>query len=96
MVLWTHYGASVGAVVSAALGGLVFANAYFVNNGVVWQILDPLRMLTALAWAAGASQANVATPEGSRLRSDGSQGYAGTELPAVGRMDHRQHGLLRI
>ena len=33
---------------------------------------------------------------GDRLRSVGSQGDAGTELPAVGRMDHRQPGLLRI
>ena len=33
---------------------------------------------------------------GSRLHSVGSQGNAGVELPAVGRMDHRQHGLLRI
>ncbi len=47
-----------GAVVSAGLGALVFANGYFVDNGVIWQILNPLRMLTALAWAAGASQAN--------------------------------------
>ncbi len=52
------------AVVSAGLGGLVFANAYFANNGVVWQILDPGRMLAALAWAAGASQVNVAAGEG--------------------------------
>ena len=55
----------VGAVVSVTLGGLVFANGYFVNNGVIWQILDPVRMLTALAWAAGASQANVATSDSS-------------------------------
>ena len=55
----------LGAVVSAGLGALVFANAYFVNNGVLWQILDPVRMLTALAWAAGAAQANVAAFEGS-------------------------------
>ena len=55
----------VGAVVSVALGALVFANGYFVNNGVLWQILDPVRMLTALAWAAGASRANIATSESS-------------------------------
>ena len=42
----------VGAVVSGALGALVFANGYFVDNGVIWQILNPVRMLTALAWAA--------------------------------------------
>ena len=53
----------VGAVVSAALGTLVFANGYFLDNGVIWQILNPVRMLTALAWTAGAVQANVATPE---------------------------------
>ncbi len=61
----------VGAVVSAALGALVFANGYFVNNGVVWQILDPVRMLTALAWAAGASQANDATPVSGESPGDG-------------------------
>ena len=53
----------VGAAVCAALGAVVFANAYFVNNGVLWQILDPVRMLTELAWAAGAVRANVAAPE---------------------------------
>ena len=54
----------VGAMVSAALGALVFANGYFIDNGVIWQILNPVRMLTALAWAAGASQANVAAGSG--------------------------------
>ena len=65
VALWRsgHTTGRVGAVVSASLGALVFANAYFVNEGVVWQILNPVRMLTALAWAAGASQANVATAE---------------------------------
>ncbi len=53
----------VGAVVSAALGALVFANAYFVDNGTIWQILNPVRMLTALAWAAVASEINLATAE---------------------------------
>ena len=61
----------MGAVVSVALGALVFANGYFVNNGVVWQILDPVRMLTALAWAAGASQANDATPVSGESSGDG-------------------------
>ena len=60
----------LGAVVSVALGALVFANGYFVDNGVIWQILNPVRMLTALAWAAGASQANVATPESSESSGD--------------------------
>ena len=55
----------VAAVVSAALGAIVFANAYFVDNGVIWQMLNPARMLTALAWAAGASQSNVVTSKSS-------------------------------
>ena len=73
VVLWRsgHTAGRVGAAVSAALGGLVFANAYFVDNGVIWQMLNPVRMLTALAWAAGASQTNVAAAE-----SDGSSGYS--------------------
>ena len=53
----------VGAAVSAALGALVFANGYFVDNGVIWQILNPARMLAALAWAAAAGQAEVYRPE---------------------------------
>lgn len=51
--------ARIGALASLGLGALVFVNAYFVNNGTLWQALDPLRMLTELAWAAGASQVNV-------------------------------------
>ena len=49
----------VGALVPVAFGVVVFANAYFVNNGVVWQIMNPLMMLSALTWAAGASKANA-------------------------------------
>ena len=57
VVIWRsgHAAGRVAAVVSAALGALVFANVYFVSDIVVWQILDPVRMLTELAWAAGAS-----------------------------------------
>ena len=54
----------VAGVVSAGLGGLVFANAYFVDNGVLWDVLNPVRMLTALAWAAGASVRAVGAGEG--------------------------------
>ena len=61
----------VAAVVSGALGALVFANGYFVDNGVVWQILNPARMLTALAWAALAGQANVAAPGSDEPSGDG-------------------------
>ena len=65
VALWRsgHPAGRVGAVVSVALGALVFANGYFVDNGVIWQILNPVRMLTALAWAALATQANRAIPE---------------------------------
>jgi hypothetical protein len=50
----------VGAFVTVILGAVVFANAYFVNNGILWQILDPVRMLTELSWAAIANKANTA------------------------------------
>ena len=73
VALWHsgHTAGRVGAVVSVALGTLVFANGYFVDNGVIWQILNPARMLAALAWAACASQANVATPESGESSVDG-------------------------
>ena len=62
VVLWRAGSAAgkAGAALSAAMGAVVFANAYFVDNGVLWQALNPLRMLTALAWAAVAGQANLA------------------------------------
>ena len=50
----------VGAFVTVVLGAVVFANAHFVNNGILWQILDPVRMLTELSWAAIANKANTA------------------------------------
>ncbi len=73
VALWRCGGsaARTGAVVSVALGVLVFANGYFVNNEFLWQILNPARMLAALAWAAGASQANVDAPETGEPLSDG-------------------------
>ncbi len=49
----------VAGVISLALGSLVFANGYFINNGIIWQILDPVRMLASLAWAAGACVTNT-------------------------------------
>ena len=73
VALWrTGYTAGrVVAVVSGALGALVFANGYFVDNGVIWQILNPVRMLTALAWAAVAGQANVAAPDSGEPSGNG-------------------------
>ena len=55
--------ARAGAAASAALGALLFANAYFVDYGVLWQALNPVRMLTFLALAAVAGQANIATSD---------------------------------
>lgn len=49
----------VGAVIAVALAVVDFVNAYFTNQGVVWQIMNPLMMLATLAWAAGAGRANV-------------------------------------
>ena len=53
----------VGVIAPAALGIVVFANAYFLNVGVLWDILDPVRMLTELTWAAVANKANVVRPD---------------------------------
>ena len=63
--LWRrgHLVGRVGAVVSAMLGALVFVNGYFVDNGAMWQILNPARMLAALAWAAIADPDNITPPE---------------------------------
>ncbi len=44
------------AVISAGLGLVVFANAYFLNQGMLWPALNPLRMLAFLAWAAASAQ----------------------------------------
>ena len=63
--------ARVGALASAALGVLLFANAYFVDYGVLWQALNPVRMITFLALAAVAGQANVAAPDSANSPGDG-------------------------
>ena len=44
--------ARIGAVIAAALGIVDFINAYFINSTVIWQIMDPLMILAALAAAA--------------------------------------------
>ena len=64
VVLWRsrHTTGQVGAVVSAALGALVFANAYFVNNGV-----DSGRYLTRCGclrhWPGPPAPANPTPPQ---------------------------------
>ena len=37
-----------------AQGVVLFINAYFVNNGAIWDALDPLRILTLLVWSGAA------------------------------------------
>ena len=61
VAMWRAGGATAraGALISAVIGAVVFANAYFLNNGDLWPVLDPARMLASMAWAAGAAQANV-------------------------------------
>ncbi|MCY4620189.1 MAG: hypothetical protein OXD50_16825 [Chloroflexi bacterium] len=54
-----------GAALSAGLGGVVFANGYFVDEVVIWQILNPLMMLVTLSWAAGADRVSVSASENS-------------------------------
>ena len=73
VALWRsgHAAGRAGAVVSAALGAVLFANAYFVDYGDAWQVLNPALMLTNLSWAAGASQANVATSGSGDSPGDG-------------------------
>ena len=64
VTLWRsgNAAARAGAMVSVGLGGLLFANAYFVDNGVLWQVLNPVRMLAALALAAVAVQVDYSSP----------------------------------
>lgn len=53
----------VGSLVSAALGVVLFANAYFVDYGDAWQFLNPLLMLAILAWLAVDGQVSAARSE---------------------------------
>ena len=41
----------VGAVLAVAFGAIYLINANFLQNGTIWQILDPLIILAALYWA---------------------------------------------
>lgn len=62
VAFWRAGGAAAwgAAALSASLGTLVFANAYFVDEGVIWQILNPAMMLTAVGWAGLASVRGMA------------------------------------
>ena len=65
-VLWRQGSllARLGALFIGAQGVVLFINAYFVNNGTIWDALDPLRILTLLAWAV------VALAEDARRRGE--------------------------
>ncbi len=55
-VLWKHGGLlhRLGAVLLAAMGVVLFINAYFVNDGTLWEALNPLRALVFLLWSVAA------------------------------------------
>ena len=57
--LWSRGGFwdGIGAAVFAALGTVLFINAYFVNHDILWEALNPLRVLVFLLWAIAALQA---------------------------------------
>ena len=58
VALWRSGSAAgrAGALVSAALGAALFANAYFIDYGDAWQFLNPLVILASLGWLAVDSQ----------------------------------------
>ncbi|MDE2898692.1 MAG: hypothetical protein OXO54_10255 [Chloroflexota bacterium] len=53
LALWQRGGTAyrVGALLALAFGVLDLINATFLQNGTLWQILDPLIILAALYWA---------------------------------------------
>lgn len=55
-VLWKRGGQldRLGAALLTALGVVLFINAYFVNNGTLWDALNPVRALVFLMWSAAA------------------------------------------
>lgn len=56
--LWTRGGFwdGIGAAIFAALGTVLFINAYFVNHDILWEALNPLLVLVLLLWAIAALQ----------------------------------------
>ena len=53
----------IGAVFFAALGTVLFVNAYFLNNDTIWEALNPLRVLVLLLWSAAALTVGVRCQE---------------------------------
>lgn len=58
VALWSRGGFwdGIGAAVFAALGTVLFINAYFINHGILWEALNPLLVLVFLLWAMAALQ----------------------------------------
>ena len=56
----------IGAALMTAMGLVVLVNGYFIDldTHVVWDIMNPLMLLTALAWIIGISQANASLSAG--------------------------------
>jgi hypothetical protein len=63
--LWSRGGFwdGIGAAVFAALGTVLFINAYFVNHDILWEALNPLRALVFLLWAIAALQLDARPQE---------------------------------
>ena len=63
--LWSRGGfwEGIGAAVMAALGTVLFINAYFVNHDILWEALNPLRVLVFLLWALAALQVDARSQE---------------------------------
>ena len=59
--LWRRGGFwdGIGASIFAALGTVLFINAYFVNHLILWEALNPLRSLVFLLWAFAALQVDT-------------------------------------
>ncbi len=63
--LWSRGGFwdGIGAAVFAALGTVLFINAYFVNEDILWEALNPLQVLVFLLWAIAALQVDPQSRE---------------------------------
>lgn len=63
--LWSRGGFwdGIGAALFAALGTVLFINAYFVNHDILWEALNPLRVLVFLLWAIAALQGDARSQE---------------------------------
>ena len=65
LTLWQRGGTAyrVGSVLAIAFGAIDLINANFLQNGTIWQILDPLMILAALYWAVDEVRPGAAPAE---------------------------------